>query len=130
MELRKDNDKDSGSIAEEYSSKEIENSDSEDHNPLAKDEDDKEYDTLDDMKGSDEDVIICEECENLQSSVYCKECEQYMCEDCNKKIHNKGARLKHRRIDKDKLEPFFLMTHMPEENEDSVPSLIPDQPLH
>lgn len=45
------------------------------------------------------------------------------------KIHNKGARLKHKRINKNKLEPFFMIKHLDEEIEDSVPSVIAHQRL-
>lgn len=45
------------------------------------------------------------------------------------KIHNKGARLKHKRIERNKLDPFFLLNQLNDENEDSVPSLLTQQPL-
>lgn len=44
------------------------------------------------------------------------------------KIHNKGARKKHKRIGKNKLEPFFLSSIF--EIMDSSPPDIHDQPLH
>lgn len=34
----------------------------------------------------------CEECENSFALIYCTSCEQYMCERCDNKIHNKGKR--------------------------------------
>lgn len=49
--------------------------------------------------------------------------------DAINKIHNKGARLKHRRVERNKLDPFFLLNQLNDENEDSVPSLLTQQPL-
>lgn len=52
-----------------------------------------------------------------------------MCEECDQKIHNKGARKKHKRFPKNKLEPFFLMTRSHEECNDSIPTSAINQPL-
>jgi len=41
---------------------------------------------------------ICDECEKSIPSFYCNECEQNLCFDCDKRIHNKGARKSHKRI--------------------------------
>ena len=38
---------------------------------------------------------LCSECESVDAFGYCASCEQYMCLDCSKLIHNKGARLRH-----------------------------------
>ena len=44
------------------------------------------------------------------------------------KIHNKGARLKHNRIEWSKLEPEYFSHHF--ENEDSVPPLLDSNESH
>ena len=38
---------------------------------------------------------MCEECEELEPNLHCTNCGQYLCLDCDKKIHNKGKRLEH-----------------------------------
>ena len=40
-------------------------------------------------------VYVCYECESAAASLFCEECEQNICDTCDKKIHNKGARKKH-----------------------------------
>eukprot|EP00347_Sterkiella_histriomuscorum_P015661 403356177 len=40
-------------------------------------------------------ILICSECEEKNSQGYCADCEQFMCNDCSKLIHNKGARIRH-----------------------------------
>ena len=51
--------------------------------------------TLGNWDRNSEGIIICEEWEEGISKVFCEDCEQHMCADCNKKIHNKGKRAKH-----------------------------------
>lgn len=46
------------------------------------------------------------------------------------KIHNKGARKKHYRFPKNKIEPFFLMNELHEEQRDQVPTIYSHAPLH
>lgn len=41
--------------------------------------------------------LICDECEKLPRDKYCELCEQYLCVDCDKKIHKKGTRTLHKR---------------------------------
>ena len=43
-------------------------------------------------------IIKCEECEINIHAVYCQQCEQHMCDECNNKIHNKGKRAEHLRM--------------------------------
>lgn len=52
--------------------------------------------------------IICEECEESGTLLYCLICEQYICYKCDLKIHNKGKRIKHQR-DKIDIENFQLV---------------------
>ncbi len=40
---------------------------------------------------------VCEECELLKITLFCTNCETGMCESCDKRIHNKGARKTHNR---------------------------------
>jgi hypothetical protein len=44
-------------------------------------------------------VVTCEECEEAVDDVglecLCPECEQYLCPDCNKRVHQKGKRKGH-----------------------------------
>jgi uncharacterized protein YlaI len=44
-------------------------------------------------------VVTCEECEEATDEVglecLCPECEQYLCPDCNKRVHQKGKRKGH-----------------------------------
>jgi len=44
-------------------------------------------------------VVTCEECEETVDDVglecLCPECEQYLCPDCNKRVHQKGKRKGH-----------------------------------
>ena len=40
--------------------------------------------------------------------VNCVNCEQYLCQDCDKRIHNKGARMKHVREQKFKIEAAVM----------------------
>lgn len=40
-------------------------------------------------------VLLCGECEENDAKGYCHDCEQSMCEECSKNIHNKGARKRH-----------------------------------
>ena len=42
---------------------------------------------------------ICEECESRQAVLYCKNCEQKLCNKCDARIHNKGNRAKHERCE-------------------------------
>ena len=37
----------------------------------------------------------CDECELEKASVFCKNCEQHLCNTCTSKIHNKGKRAQH-----------------------------------
>lgn len=39
----------------------------------------------------------CDECEKCYALIHCLQCEQYMCESCDLKIHNKGKRAQHQR---------------------------------
>ena len=39
----------------------------------------------------------CEECDKSEAVIYCQSCEQQLCIDCDKKIHNKGKRALHER---------------------------------
>ena len=48
--------------------------------------------------------MICEECETKESVLFCKNCEQYLCPECDKRIHNKGARRNHSRIKKNAID--------------------------
>ena len=41
-------------------------------------------------------IQICEECAEKHSSFFCPKCEQALCQNCWTKIHNKGARARHR----------------------------------
>ncbi len=41
---------------------------------------------------SHERIFLCQECEGMDATVYCSDCEQYLCPACAKSIHNKGAR--------------------------------------
>jgi hypothetical protein len=52
-----------------------------------------------------------------------------MCKECNQKIHNRGARKKHKRFPKFKIEPYFLIDRRHPETEDSVPNVGIHQPL-
>ena len=40
----------------------------------------------------------CDECGNIPSEVFCKECEQYLCILCNPKFHSGGNRKAHTRV--------------------------------
>lgn len=48
-------------------------------------------------------VYLCQECEESLSMVHCDSCEQFLCQDCDKRIHNKGARQKHVRDTQNKV---------------------------
>lgn len=52
-----------------------------------------------------------------------------MCEECDQKIHNKGARKKHKRFPKNKIESFFVMTRSQDECDDSITTKVINQPL-
>ncbi len=41
---------------------------------------------------------ICEQCEEDPCTVNCPTCGQYLCENCDQKIHNKGNRKLHQRV--------------------------------
>ena len=41
---------------------------------------------------------ICEECDQTLADYHCTECEQDLCCQCDKQIHNKGARKNHHRM--------------------------------
>ena len=38
---------------------------------------------------------ICEECELREPVKICTDCEQWLCEECDSQIHNKGKRARH-----------------------------------
>jgi hypothetical protein len=40
----------------------------------------------------------CEECDQSIASLHCDICEQNLCSDCDKRIHNKGSRKSHKRV--------------------------------
>lgn len=40
---------------------------------------------------------ICEECEEQECAFSCKLCEQELCKECDVRLHQKGARIKHKR---------------------------------
>ena len=42
-------------------------------------------------------VFICDDCWEHAAIIYCVNCDQNMCESCNKKFHNKGKRARHKR---------------------------------
>ena len=39
--------------------------------------------------------FICEECEDGEATLFCKSCEQNLCQECDTRIHNKGKRAQH-----------------------------------
>ena len=41
---------------------------------------------------------LCDECDSLTPDVYCQACAQYLCSNCDLKIHNKAKRALHERI--------------------------------
>lgn len=42
---------------------------------------------------------ICDECEEYNAKVIiCLNCIETLCSDCDSKIHNKGTRVKHKRV--------------------------------
>lgn len=43
------------------------------------------------------DSCLCEECDQAEAKFSCTECEQNLCLNCEKRIHNKGARKNHHR---------------------------------
>ena len=49
------------------------------------------------MIGENKKEFICEDCEIKEAEVHCVECGQYLCNDCDPNIHNKGKRRCHER---------------------------------
>lgn len=42
-------------------------------------------------------LLKCEECEKINVWKTCLNCDQYLCNNCDIKIHNKGKRKEHKR---------------------------------
>lgn len=71
-------------------------------------------------KSNHDRIYVCDEWIEMLAKWYWEQCEQYIWDDWNKRIHNKAARAKHNRVERNKLEPYFMMHESDEENEDTV----------
>jgi len=81
------------------------------HDVSAEDNQKNDKGVEDDHPSTHQRFWVCEECEESLSDVFWEDWEQFMCSDCNKKIHNKGKRAKHRREVKFTLDSFMSMKY-------------------
>jgi hypothetical protein len=52
---------------------------------------------------------MCQECEDAVGEANCPSCEQTLCQNCDKVIHNKGKRAQHSRV---KLDSTMNLEHI------------------